>query len=101
MAGKVSNLKQDEDIYRLEGSSSSDKGGLVVMKKEKVDESDVFKKPQVPGGISLLGLDRLAKLKRENKEKEQFKDKRIKLAKDDDDEESSFRKDSSSSRKSR
>ena len=67
------------------------------MKKETDESKDVFKKPSAPVGTSLFGLDRLAKLKRENKEKEHFNDKRIKLGTENiDDSSESFRKDGAS-----
>jgi hypothetical protein len=51
----------------LEGSSGNERGGLIVMKKGKeksaatsLDDEKLFKKP------SMLGLDRLAKAKRED-----------------------------------
>lgn len=47
---------------RLEGSSGNEKGGLIVTKKanpDVVSDDHLFKKP------SMLGLEKLAKLKRE------------------------------------
>jgi len=51
----------DESVYRLEGSNSEQKGGLIIKKKVKKElEDDDFKVPQLPAGGSLLGLDKLA-----------------------------------------
>ncbi|XP_060516896.1 pre-mRNA-splicing factor ATP-dependent RNA helicase PRP16 [Cylas formicarius] len=53
-------MDDDEGLHRLEGTTGSEKGGLVVKKKS----TSTFKVPQV----SLLGLDRLAAAKRREKE---------------------------------
>lgn len=50
---------EEENIHRLEGTSSNEKGGLIVKKKPPT-----FKIPQT----SLLGLDKLAAAKRREKE---------------------------------
>lgn len=52
----------DPSLHRLEGSSGNQAGGLVIMKKKPVSDSDKhsFKKP------SLLGLDKLAAAKRQS-----------------------------------
>ena len=61
----MSTEKNDcSSVHRLEASKPSDKGGLVIMKKQTMDkeESGSFKKPLARP--SVLGLDRLAALKR-------------------------------------
>lgn len=51
----------DPSLHRLEGSSGSETGGLVIMRKgSSGDDKHVFKKP----AVSLLGLDKLAEAKR-------------------------------------
>ena len=59
-----------EDIHRLEGGITT--GGLVIMKKKKVEDaaSEAGKAastttPMRPPAASVLGLDRLAAVKRE------------------------------------
>lgn len=52
-------MEEDDNIHRLEGTSSNEKGGLIVKKKPPT-----FKVPQT----SLLGLDKLAAAKRREKE---------------------------------
>lgn len=54
---------------RLEGSSGQETGGLIIRKKQSSDEQMTFKKPSAPRA-SLLGLDRLAALKRRQAEAE-------------------------------
>lgn len=58
-------MDEDSSIHRLEGSSGSEKGGLIIMKKgpSKDTEQHSFKKPDLPK-VSLLGLDKLAAAKR-------------------------------------
>lgn len=59
----------DPSLHRLEGSSGTERGGLVIMKKgpaESSDEKHVFKTPTAK--VSLLGLDRLAAEKRKEAE---------------------------------
>jgi pre-mRNA-splicing factor ATP-dependent RNA helicase DHX38/PRP16 len=65
----MANLEQDDDsVYRLEGSSGTQKGGLVIMKKSSATDvaQHEFKKPSIKK--SLLGLDRLAAIKRAENE---------------------------------
>lgn len=50
----------DENLHRLEGSSGDAPGGLILKKKENPGEFQ-FAKP------SLLGLDKLAAAKRQNR----------------------------------
>ena len=57
----------DAAVHRLEGTLNSQKGGLVIMKKDNA-EKHVFKKPAAK--ISLLGLDKLAATKRKLQEDE-------------------------------
>lgn len=79
----------DPSVHRLEGSSGNQPGGLVIMKKgpSKDSEKHDFKKP------SLLGLDRLAAVKRQQEDDKQRAHKKSKVTsyKDDnvDDESSS------------
>ena len=56
-------FEDDGVVHRLEGSSDSEQGGLVIMKKPS-GEAHTFKKPDMPK-VSLFGLDKLAALKRE------------------------------------
>ncbi|KAF4522429.1 hypothetical protein B566_EDAN012329 [Ephemera danica] len=63
---------EDPSIFRLEGTSGEQKGGLIVKKKVNSEEEG-FKIPDAPKGVSLLGLDKLAakrKLEQENLERE-------------------------------
>ncbi|XP_064089669.1 pre-mRNA-splicing factor ATP-dependent RNA helicase PRP16-like [Macrobrachium nipponense] len=53
----------------LEGSSGGG-GGLIIRKTKKEDGDDTFKKPAIPVRGSLLGLDKLAALKRKIREDE-------------------------------
>lgn len=47
--------------HKLEGASGAEEGGLMIQKKSRQEkEEGVFKKP----GVSLLGLDALARAKR-------------------------------------
>lgn len=67
---------------RLEGSQSS--GGGLIIKKKTGNEGDkhVFRSPQVSKastGVSELGLDKLAREKRRQKEQLQFEEKRAKM----------------------
>ena len=48
----------DSSVYRLEGTDKNQVGGLIIRKKSS---DHTFKKPQV----SVLGLDKLAKRKRQ------------------------------------
>jgi pre-mRNA-splicing factor ATP-dependent RNA helicase DHX38/PRP16 len=69
--------QDDGSVYRLEGSSGTQKGGLVIMKKTTATDvaQHEFKKPSIKK--SLLGLDRLAAIKRaENEQTSGDKDRR-------------------------
>lgn len=52
----------EENVHRLAGSAGDEQGGLIIKKKK--DTEPTFKVPRA----SLLGLDRLAALKRREKE---------------------------------
>ncbi|ODM99478.1 Pre-mRNA-splicing factor ATP-dependent RNA helicase PRP16, partial [Orchesella cincta] len=56
--------EEDASIHRLEGSSAS-VGGLIIKKKSQVEHE--FKRPDLPKK-SLLGLDKLAEIKRKEKD---------------------------------
>ncbi|CAG7822437.1 unnamed protein product [Allacma fusca] len=56
---------EDPSVHRLEGSSGDEVGGLIIKKKSQVEHE--FKKPEIPKK-SLLGLDRLAELRRKERE---------------------------------
>ncbi|KAG0033593.1 DEAH-box RNA helicase prp16 [Podila clonocystis] len=59
-------------------------GGLLKKAKPSGDERAVFKVPAVPKGVSRLGLDKLAKEKRDERERAAQSDaKKIKLQEDD------------------
>ncbi|CAH0389215.1 unnamed protein product [Bemisia tabaci] len=73
-----------EDIYRLEGNNE-EKGGLIIKKKPDPNATFKFKVPQT----SLLGLDRLADVKRKEREsliKDAEKKSKLKSYADSDDE---------------
>ncbi|XP_069688143.1 pre-mRNA-splicing factor ATP-dependent RNA helicase PRP16 [Periplaneta americana] len=73
----------DSDLYRLEGSKN-EKGGLVI--KKKPEGNDVFKAPAPKK--SILGLDKLAALRRKQKEdaeEEESKKSRVTSYMDEDD----------------
>lgn len=57
--------KYDSTIHRLEGTTGKEVGGLIIKKKSQAEHE--FKKPELPKR-SLLGLDRLAEVKRKEKE---------------------------------
>jgi pre-mRNA-splicing factor ATP-dependent RNA helicase DHX38/PRP16 len=62
--------KYEESLHRLDGSSGTERGGLVIMKQKSADGSQhTFKSPETPRS-SLLGLDRLAAEKRKEQELE-------------------------------
>lgn len=72
----------DRSTHKLAGSSSSQAGGLILKSGKSKTDSDIaneptFKRPTT----SLLGLDRLARRKREEREAEEanFPEKRAKL----------------------
>ena len=70
----------DDGVHRLEGSSGEQSGGLVIMKKKKQSgEGHAFKKPEAPK-TSLLGLDRLAALKRQTENDGSTTPKRSKVS---------------------
>ncbi|XP_064611896.1 LOW QUALITY PROTEIN: pre-mRNA-splicing factor ATP-dependent RNA helicase PRP16-like [Liolophura sinensis] len=74
-------MDEDPSVHRLEGSSGSVKGGLVIMKKgpSKDTEQHSFKKPVLPK-VSILGLDRLAAAKRKQTDSdEKAEEKRSKV----------------------
>lgn len=54
--------EKDQNVYMLEGIAEV-KGGLVLKKKQN-DDVDTFKKPV---GVSLLGLDKLASIRKQEK----------------------------------
>lgn len=80
-------MDEDDGVHRLEGTSSSEKGGLIVKKKPPT-----FKVPQA----SQLGLDKLAALKRKEKEEAARK-----MSFDIDEEESTSKSKNSGKRKYR
>ncbi|KAF9112727.1 DEAH-box RNA helicase prp16 [Mortierella sp. AM989] len=59
-------------------------GGLIMRAKSAGDERHVFKTPAVPVGVSRLGLDKLAKEKREEREHAAAATKKIKLQVEDE-----------------
>ena len=81
----------DPSLHRLEGSSGNEKGGLIIKKKSVADGagSHTFKVPAIPAPkTSLLGLDRLAALKRKTAEEEKdYKKSRVTSYRDEDDDE--------------
>lgn len=50
-------MEYDDSINRLEGTSGTEVGGLIIKKKAQAEHE--FKRPDLPKK-SLLGLDRLA-----------------------------------------
>ena len=76
----------DPALHRLEGSSGDEQGGLIIMRKDAKD-THVFKKP----AVSLLGLDKLAEIKRKslNDIANVKKKSRVTSYKDDEDDSSS------------
>lgn len=100
-------LEPDDDpsLHRLEGSSGSEQGGLVIMKKKPKQGDFEFKKPVVPK-VSLLGLDKLAAEKRKLDSVNDFSSKKSKVSsyqdnKDSDESESSSDEDDDSQSKHR
>ena len=73
----MASMEPDDDpsVHRLEGSSGNEKGGLVIMKKGPSADSGqhVFLPP--PARSSLLGLDRLAAVRRKQQEDEDLQRK--------------------------
>ena len=76
----------DPALHRLEGSSGNQVGGLILMKKTPTDSADKhsFKKPVG----SLLGLDKLAAIKRKQDERSDDRKKKSKVMSYNDDEDS-------------
>ncbi|OAQ32112.1 hypothetical protein K457DRAFT_318984 [Linnemannia elongata AG-77] len=68
MTSKFARSYEDDD----EEPEQIMQGGLVIKPKKVAagDDRHVFKAPTLPAGVSRLGLDRLAKEKREEKERE-------------------------------
>lgn len=54
----------DDAVYRLEGTSGEQRGGLVIMKKGQSADVDRHEFKQPAPKQSLLGLDKLAARKR-------------------------------------
>jgi len=54
----------DDAVYRLEGTSGEQRGGLVIMKKGQSADVDRHEFKQPASRQSLLGLDKLAANKR-------------------------------------
>lgn len=72
----------DPSTHKLAGSSSLEAGGLIVKSSKPKTESDTSNEPTFKRPTSsLLGLDRLARRKREEREAEaaNFSEKRAKL----------------------
>ena len=93
----------DDGIQRLEGSSGQETGGLIIMKKKPSGESHTFKKPEMPK-VSLLGLDKLAAVKRQTDNSDgSATPKRSKVSsyKDDDDDDDADVEEEKSSDKSK
>ena len=59
----------DRSTHRLAGSGN-ETGGLIIKRKKESGEGDDFKKPSAPRG-SVLGLDVLARRKKEERELEE------------------------------
>lgn len=81
----------DESTSRLEGTTGKEKGGLVIMKKGSSGDQHEFKIPSAMAPrASILGLDKLAALKRKQDEenKESKKSKILSYANDEDDDDS-------------
>ena len=72
----------ESSTHRLAGSIGEEGGGLIIKPKKKGTNSDGFKKPSARG--SLLGLDLLAKKKREERgENAGFAEKKPRLEEGD------------------
>lgn len=53
-------MSDDEDsMHKLSGYNQTE-GGLIIIKKPKPTDQFQFKIPDIPKGVSLLGLDKLA-----------------------------------------
>lgn len=69
----------ESSTHRLAGSTGQEGGGLIIKPKRQGTDRDSFKKPSAPRG-SLLGLDVLARKKREERgEDVGFAEKRPRL----------------------
>ena len=79
--------EHDVSVHRLEGSSAKEKGGLVIMKKGPSETADkhVFLVPAPKP--SILGLDRLAALKRKEQQDAAGRKKSKVMSYKDDEEE--------------
>jgi len=60
------NNSDDNAVYRLEGTSGEQRGGLVIMKKGQSADVDRHEFKQPAPRQSLLGLDKLAASKRQH-----------------------------------
>ena len=83
-------LDNDPSLYQLEGSSGTEKGGLIIKKKQTASDADVheFKKPTLPPPrVSLLGLDKLAMARRQQQADTEMERKKSHLSSYRDDEE--------------
>lgn len=103
----MSNFDMDDNPHRLEGTSGEEKGGLVIMKRgpsvKGEEGAHVFKKPEIPR-TSLLGLDRLAAIKRDSdndRDRGGSTPKRSKILSYRDEEEEDVSMDRESERKSK
>ncbi|KAK7085198.1 Pre-mRNA-splicing factor ATP-dependent RNA helicase PRP16, partial [Halocaridina rubra] len=70
-------MKNNKMAHILEGSSGG-AGGLIIRKIKKEDDEASFKKPALPGRGSILGLDKLAALKRKLREDEDLDNRKTK-----------------------
>lgn len=69
----------ESSTHRLAGSTGQEGGGLIIKPKRQGTDRDSFKKPSAPRG-SLLGLDVLARKKREERREDVgFAEKRPRL----------------------
>jgi len=82
-------VDNDPSLYQLEGSSGTEKGGLII-KKRTASDADVheFKKPTLPPPrVSLLGLDKLALARRQQQTNTESEKKKSHVSSYRDDEE--------------
>ena len=70
-------MSSEENIHRLEGTNTA--GGLVIRKKKKEGGDTPSSLAPPPLTPSRLGLDALAKQRREQKDKEELFNKRRKV----------------------
>jgi len=61
----MNNSDENDALYRLEGTSGEERGGLVIMKKGQSADVDRHEFKQPAPRQSLLGLDKLAARKRQ------------------------------------